>query len=207
MVGRAANYLQNSTCLSVILNVCPTLKTVLSPQTNCRALNKPGKYFLQSPWDSPSWFAFLLRINTHTPHNRTISFFPPELPSRCPFLRNTLTPGSPHPRHPPNPSALAGSPVALCLARVPPPRRRDNLSLSRARASAELGQAASSAACPGWLPRAARAQGRARRADQDKSRPDRRRSRGSGRECLCPRGAEDRRRAPGDHPGRQGRRR
>lgn len=51
---RASNYLQKSTCLAMILNICSTPKTVRSSQTNCGALNKPGKYFLHSPWGSPS---------------------------------------------------------------------------------------------------------------------------------------------------------
>lgn len=71
---RASNYLHKSTCLSTILNICSTLKTVLSPQTNCGALNKLGKYFLQLPWGSPSC-SHSCCASTNTGHSAKPRFF------------------------------------------------------------------------------------------------------------------------------------
>lgn len=125
---RASNYLHKSTCLSTILNICSTLKTVLSPQTNCGALNKLGKYFLQLPWGSPSC-SHSCCASTNTGHSAKPRFFPPELPSRLP-------PGSSLP-HLPNPSADHS------WASDRSNRDRGALTLLRGRMSTGLGQVAS----------------------------------------------------------------
>lgn len=201
---RASSYLRMSTCLlSMILNICPTLNTVLSPQTNCSALNKPGKYFLQLLRDSPSC-SHSCHASTNTPpHRQTEVFF---------FFPLNSLPGSLSCEHLSLvdqlsllifPAHLPRITVGLRLR-----KQRCHLStLSPATPATPAGQKLCSgpelrAACPGCLPQAAGTQGRARRTGQ-LARP-----RGSpealpaARVPVLP--GRGRRRTPGDHLGRAG---